>query len=150
MKKRLKMDPFILNNFNKKFIPYLMKIISFEQFNNLNIGKICWTTNQDLDKSVNLMKAHAVNYIYFSLTCMKKAEISSDMQYELTNLINYGIQLFEFIISYKFDYIKLMSNVSLEFPDNNYEKLLYNFLCFFSRILIIEPFSNLFNAFIFK
>lgn len=150
MKRKLKIDLAILNVFNKKFIPYVIKIITFEQFLNLNVGKICWSTNTELDNCVNAMKANAINYVFLSLSCFKKGEFNHDLTNEFNVLINYGIQLFEFIIYNKFEYLKSMGSDSKEFPDNNYEKLLYNYLTFFSRILYIEPFQTAFTSFIFK
>jgi hypothetical protein len=151
MKKKLKIDITILNVFNKRFLPYLIKIIMMEEFINLNVGKICWSTNKDLDLHINAMKAHAIQFVHLSLSCIKKGEkITHDLASELNILINYGIQLFDFIISNKYEYLMLMSNNSKEFPDNNYEKLLYNYLTFFSRIFFIEPFMTAFSPFIFK
>lgn len=151
MKKKLKIDLSILNIFNKRFLPYMIKLIIMEQLNNINIGKICWTTNKELDLGVNAMKANAINFVYLSLSCIKKGEkLNPDFATEFNILINYGIQLFDFIISNKYEYLKLMSNNSKEFPDNNYEKLLYNFLTFFSRIFYLEPFMTAFSPFIYK
>lgn len=151
MKKKLKIDVAILDVFNKKFLPYIIKIIALEQFVNLNIGKICWTTNKELDLSVNGMKANAVLFVHLSLSCLKKSEkISPEFANELNVLINYGIQLFDFIVTNKYEYLKLMSGNSKEFPDNNYEKFLYNYLTFFSRIFYMEPFMTAFTPFIFK
>jgi len=151
MKKKLKIDLSILDIFNKKYLPYIIKIIINEQYSSLNVGKICWTTNKELDISINAMKANAINFVHLSLSCIKKGEkISQDFANELNILINYGIQLFEFTISNKFEYLKLMSSSSKEFPDNNYEKFLYNYLTFFSRILYMEPFITAFSPFIFK
>ena len=150
MKKRLKIDIAILDVFNKKFLPYVIKIITFEEFINLNVGKICWTTNSELDNCVNAMKAVAINYVFLTLSCVKKGEFNPDLINEFNILINYGIQLFEFIISNKFEYLKSMSIDSKEFPDNNYEKFLYNYLTFFSRVLYMEPFQTAFTTFIFK
>lgn len=151
MKKKLKIELSVLDVFNKKFIPYINKIILFEQFVNLNVGKICWTTNKDLDLSVNAMKANAILFVHLSLSCTKKNEkINPDFANELNILINYGIQLFDYIISSKYEYLKLMSNNSKEFPDNNYEKFLYNYLTFFSRIFYMEPFMTTFTPIIFK
>jgi hypothetical protein len=150
MKKKLKVDLSILEVFNKKFLPYIIKIILLEQYVNLNIGKICWTANKDLDLSVNAMKANAILFVHLSLSCIKKGEkITPEFANELTVLINYGIQLFDYIIFNKNEYLKLMSSNSKEFPDNNYEKLLYNYLTFFSRILYMEPFMITFTPFIF-
>lgn len=151
MKKKLKIDVAILAVFNKKFLPYIIKIITLEQFVNLNIGKICWTTNKELDLSVNAMKANAILFVHLILACTKKGEkITPEYANELNVLINYGTQLFDFIISTKYEYLKLMSSNSKEFPDNNYEKFLYNYLTFFSRILYMEPFMTAFTPFIFK
>lgn len=151
MKKKLKIDLAILDVFNKKFLPYFIKIIVLEHFVNLNVGKICWTTNKELDLSVNAMKANAILFVHLSLSCIKKGEkISPEFANELNILINYGIQLFDFIISNKYEYLKLMSSNSKEFPDNNYDKFLYNYLTFFSRIFYIEPFMTAFTPFIYR
>jgi len=151
MKKKLQIDLSILNIFNKRFTPFMIQIIIMEQLININIGKICWTTNKELDTNVNAMKANAINFVYLSMSCIKKAEkINPESATELNLLINFGIQLFDFIISNKYEYLKLMSNNSKEFPDNNYEKLLYNFLTFFSRVFFLEPFMTAFSPFIFK
>ena len=151
MKKKLKIELAIVDVFNKRFLPYIIKIIVLEQFVNLNVGKICWTTNKDLDLSINAMKANAILIVHLSLACIKKGEkISPEFANELNILINYGIQLFDYIISNKYEYLNLMNSSSKEFPDYNYEKFLYNYLTFFSRIFYLEPFMTAFTPFIYR
>lgn len=150
MKKRLKLDNHILDIFNLKFIPYMTQIVLLEQFNNFNVGKICWTSTKNLDNNINLMKSNALNYIFTTLSCFKKTEFSEQIIGGFTSLIKNGIELFEYLISNKYEYLKTMSNNSIEYPDYNYEILLYNYLSFISRVLLMEPFKNLFSSFIFK
>lgn len=150
MKKKLNIDSSVINIFNKKFLTYVTQIVLMEKFNNFEINKISWTSKKEFDTKINSMKAKALRFISSILINLKKIEISNEQKEEFIKLISYGIELLDNVILNKFDYLNVMSSNSLENPDYSYEEYLTNYLAFFEKILITEPFSSIYLSFTFK
>lgn len=152
MKKTLHIDISIILTLIKRFFPYISKIIFWEKFNNFEINKICWTGKKDFDSNLNNMKARALKFMHFYVNLINnhKLKIEEEEKNELLNLINFGMDLMENVISNKFEYLNSMENHSKEFPNYFYEEYLTNYLLFFEKILVIEPFLSIYLSIVFK
>jgi hypothetical protein len=106
---------------------------------------IAWEKNSHFDNTINGMKAKAFQFIN-SLLQKKEKVIDNGLVEGYTGLIRACLQNLEFVVSQKFSYLQEMDKESLDFPDYNYENLLYQVLLFLSRILIREPFVDNFKA----
>jgi hypothetical protein len=148
MKVRSRLNVFnkVSQLYNTKFLNTAITFASMTIPNVQPVYFIAWEGNSEYDNSMNSMKAKAFQFIN-SLTQKKEKVIDVAFVDSYTNLTRTCIENLQYVITNKFAYIQEMDKESNNFPDYNYENLIYQVLLFLSRVLIREPFIDTFRTY---
>ncbi len=150
MRSRLNMIGKVYDSFAFKFVPVAIKLAMMNIPNLMPDYFIAWTQNNHFDNSINSMKAKAFLFINSILQSKKEKIVENVLIPSFTELVQASVRNLEFIVSEKYQHIQKMNPDCHEYPDNNYENLIYQVILFLSRVLIREPFINQFGQFAYK
>jgi hypothetical protein len=146
IRSRLNMLNKLIHIYNVKFVETAIKFASMTIPNVQPVYFIAWENNSEFDNSMNSMKAKAFQFLN-SLMQKKEKLIDASFVDSYTVLVQSCISNLQFVITDKFSYIQEMDKESNNYPDYNYENLIYQILLFLSKILIREPFVETFRTY---
>jgi hypothetical protein len=150
MRSRLNMIAKIYEPLAFRFIPTAIQLAMMTIPDVMPVYFIAWQGNSAFDISINSMKSKAFLFIN-SILQSKKEKITENALVPLyTELVQASVRNLEYVVSEKFEYIQLMNKDGDQYPDYNYENVIYQIILFLSRILIREPFINEFGQFGYK
>ena len=138
-------EEFINNYFDAAITNILYNVYPLISENNNNNSNqtnnlfFCFTENAALDKAVNIMKAKA--FMLISLYVQNEApEIKNNIVIDrCTKLFTIICIGFKYLINNKYDYISKMGRDNINYPDNEYNSIIFQANLFLSRILVREP-----------
>jgi hypothetical protein len=129
--------------FVNKFLPFTLELI------NLDKTLISFTGNNEYDSKVNSMKAKSFQFISFLL--QNEGSVISNLLLEhLTAIIPQSISGLSIFVSERLDYLSQMSKDSADFPDSNFDILLFQIMLFLSRVLVRDPVMTQFTPLVKK
>ena len=94
------------------------------------------------------MKAKAFQVLSYVIQAESTVIKNEMMIQPLSKLVNLSVSSLNFIVNEKMKYISEMSKNSKEFPDNNYETLIFQMMLFLSRFLSREPIISQFSTYV--
>jgi hypothetical protein len=150
MRSRLNMMTKVYDSFAFQFVPIAIQITTMTIPNIMPVYFIAWQGNASFDMSINSMKAKALHFINSILQSKKDKQTENELIPLYTELIQSSVRNLEYMVTEKFNYIQNMSRDSIDYPDNNYESIIYQILLFLSRVLVRQPFINEFGQFAYK
>ena len=95
------------------------------------------------------MKAKSFQFISFLLQ-NEGGVISNLLLEHLTAIIPQSISGLSMFVSEKLDYLSQMNKDSAEFPDSNFDILLFQIMLFLSRVLVRDPVMTQFTPLVKK
>ena len=118
---------------------YLDQALSTILFMSNDASFISFTEQPHIDSSINLMKSKAL--MWLSLMIQNEgAEIKNNTVYEKCfKLFTIIAQGFKFLIEHKMAYLGNMSKDEKDYPDNEYNTIIFQSNLFISRLLVREP-----------
>jgi hypothetical protein len=96
------------------------------------------------------MKAKALQLISFIIQNEGNIIKNNFVIENLSKVVNISISSLNFIVTEKMDYISNMSKDNKNYPDNNYDSLMFQIMLFLSRFLAREPIITQFTGFVKK
>lgn len=150
MRSRLNMINKVYEAFAFKFVPIAIRLAMMTIPNIMPVYFIAWTENKQFDNSINSMKSKAFLFINSILQSKKEKIVEPNLIPAYTELVEASVRNLEFIVGEKFEHIQRMNVNCNQYPDNNYENVIYQVILFLSRLLIREPFINQFGQFAYK
>lgn len=139
-----------LGNIVPTFIPLSVDLITLTLPSIWPNYFIVWSGDAVLDNSLNSLKAKAVAFINSILQSFKEKINNEELINSLIPLVTKSIENLEFVVNNRFEYLQNMNKESSEFPDYNYENLIYQIMLFLGRFLSRDPLINYFSPYIKK
>jgi hypothetical protein len=150
MRSRLNMIGKVYESIAFRFVPIAIQLAMMTIPNVMPVYFIAWQGDSSFDISINSMKSKALLFLN-SILQSKKEKITENQLVPLyTELVQASVRNLEFVVSEKYHYIQNMDKDGDQYPDYNYENVIYQIILFLSRILIREPFINDFGQFAYK
>lgn len=129
--------------FINKFVPFTIELVIYDN------TFIAFTGNNEYDSSINSMKAKSFQFISFLLQ-NEGALISNIFLEHLTKIILPAISGLSLFVNERLDYLSQMNKDSKEYPDSNYDILLFQMMLFLSRVLVRDPVMTQFTQLVKK
>lgn len=148
MRNRLSIINQVLDSYNQKFITIAYEMAIMTVPGVLHPQFIAFQGDSEFDNTINIMKAKVFQFINSIISNYKSVLEEEYLVKIYSNLIQITIDNLNFVVLNKFNYLQEMTKDSLNFPDYNYENLIYQMILFLSKILVKDPFVDNFAAFV--
>lgn len=147
MRNRLSIISQVLDTYNQKFITIAYEMVTMTVPGILHPQYIAFQGDSEFDNAINIMKAKVFQFINSIVTNYKSKLEEEYLVKTYSSLIQTTIDNLDFVVLNKFNYIQEMTKDSLNFPDYNYENLIYQMILFLSKILVKDPFVDNFTGY---
>lgn len=125
-----------------------METISNSNMTEFNL--ILFTGDKEVDSSLNSMKSKSFQLLSFLIQNEGSVIKNQFVIENLSKLVRLSISSLNAIVNEKMEYLSNMNKNNNEYPDNNYDILLFQILLFLSRFLGREPIVTQFTGFVKK
>ena len=155
--KKLSLLGNIIPTFINSFLSVIIACISIEAkiyengdlFSSGNL--ISFSDRIEVDSNLNSMKAKAFQVLSYIIQTESGGVIKNEIIIQpLSKLVNLTVSSLYYIVNEKMKYISEMSKSSKEFPDNNYENVIFQMMLFLCRFLTREPIISQFTGYVKK
>jgi hypothetical protein len=138
----------VITVYVNKFLVFSIDALTCSNTSQFNY--IIFTENMQIDNSLNSMKAKALQFISFIIQNESNSLKNNFVIENLTKLVNICISSLNCVLLEKMNYISNMSKDSKDYPDNNYQNLIFQTLVFLSKFLTKEPIVTQFTGLVKK
>lgn len=145
--KTLGIDDMLVDLHDKYFLSTNVLLINFTLPNLWPNYIIFWTNNTELNMKLNQMKCNCFIYLTDVIRLFKLKITNESIIKRVSTVIDVCMYNLEFILNEKFDYISNMSKDNLDFPDYNYQQLIYSMMNFLLKFLTKEPIIKFFSVY---
>lgn len=142
----------LLNVYTSKYVPLAVNIVLtfYPSLNNNSPNIILFTGEKKIDNTVNSLKSKCLQFISLIIQLHGNSLKNQTLIDTVSNLSNNCVDNLTLIVNSKLQYLSLMDSESDDFPDYNYESLLFQIMLYLSRFLIREPIVTHFTPFVKK
>jgi hypothetical protein len=140
-----------LNLYSNKFLKYAVDLIQKPHQGVWEEFFIVWTGNKDFDNILNGMKSKSFQFISYLIQCEGQIIKTNIIIETVTQLVQSCTLNLNYVVQNKFEYLNNLEPGNItnnEFPDYNYDSLLFQIFLFLSRFLSREPIITHFTTFV--
>jgi hypothetical protein len=139
------LNSFIENLYN--LFEIAKNIIEFTIPDIMSTSIIAWTKEEEFDTAINMMKIRSFQLLNTVLNYYKHVIEDEKILSTFGSLIKTIVSNLEYVVANKLEYIIKMDKDNENFPDYEYDFIIFQMIMFLSRILSREPLITQFSEF---